>query len=229
MIEKRNINRPDFEIVRQFEKYSTTNVSDALDKLGIKSGIDGILPQPGMKKLVGTAITMKVTAVGESRPLSHMGADPLRVAEKGDVIVIDNGGRLFENCWGEILTYAAMQKGIKGTIIDGVFRDVDIIQELGYPVYARGLTPTTARGRTMQQDYNCIIRLGHVQVRPGDIVMGDQNGVVVIPTEKVTEVLEVTQEIYEREQSMIEQIKKGVPFDEVDKKSGYDKMLEKKE
>ena len=225
----KKINRPDYEIVKQFEQYSTTNVSDALDKLGLKSGIDGILPQPGMKKLVGTAITMKVTAAGESKPTSHMGADPLRVAGKGDVIVIDNGGRRFENCWGEILTYAAIQKGIRGTIIDGVFRDVDIIQELEYPVYARGLTPTTARGRTIQQDYNCIIRLGHVQVRPGDIVMGDQSGVVVIPSEKAEEVLKITKDIYEREQSIIEQIKKGVPFEEVDKKSGYDKMLEKKE
>ena len=65
----KKINRPNYEIVKQFEQYSTTNVSDTLDKLGLKSGIDGILPQPGMKKLVGTAITMKVTAAGESNQL----------------------------------------------------------------------------------------------------------------------------------------------------------------
>jgi 4-hydroxy-4-methyl-2-oxoglutarate aldolase len=220
------ITKPPRKLVEKFSPYSTTNVSDALDKLGLKPGMVGILPiYEGCPKLLGTAITMRVTAAGPTRPAAHMGVDPIMAAGKGDVIVIDNAGHLDENCWGEIMTYASIQRGISGVVIDGACRDVDVIKTLGFPVYARGRVPLTARGRTMQDAYNCLIRCGGVQVRPGDIIMADDNGVVVIPQERAQEVLETTADIFDRESAIVEDLKKGIPLDEVDRKSGYDKML----
>ncbi len=218
--------RPPRELVDKFQPYSTTNVSDALDRLGLKPGIVGILPlYEGCPKLLGTAVTMRVTAAGPTRPAAHMGVDPVMSAQPGDVIVIDNAGHLDENCWGEIMTYASIQRQIQGVAIDGASRDVDIIKTLKFPAYARGRVPLTARGRIMQDAFNCLIRFGGVQVRPGDILIGDDNGICVIPQEKAAEVLAATSEIFQRELEIVEALKKGVPFDEVDKKSGYDRML----
>jgi regulator of RNase E activity RraA len=220
--------KPPRGLVEKFQPYSTTNVSDALDKLGLKPGIVGILPiYEGCPKLLGTAITMRVTAAGPKRPDAHMGVDPIMAAGEGDVIVIDNSGHLDENCWGEIMTYASLQRRIGGVVIDGACRDVDLIKTLHFPVYARGRVPLTARGRIMQESYNCLIRCGGVQVRPGDIIMADDNGVAVIPQERAEEVLHAAAEIYDREAAIVEELKRGVPFDEVDKKSGYDKMLKR--
>jgi len=218
----------DKSLLEGFRKLSTTNVSDALDKAGLKCGIHGIGPLFKCNKVVGTAVTMKVCPLGETKPTSHMGADPVNVAGPGDIIVIDNSGRLDQNCWGEILTYAAMQKGIEGVIIDGASRDVDVIEQLGFPVYARGIVPSTGRGRNMQESFNTLIQIGGVQVAPGDIIMADMNGVVVIPAKHAEKVLEIGLDIFKREEDIVNKIKSGISFLEVDKQSGYDKMLEKK-
>ena len=221
--------RPSKDIIQKFYTVSTCMISDALDKLGLPAGIHGIRPlYHGCKKICGPAITMKIIPSGPKNPPGHMGTDPLHVAEPGDVLVYDNGGRLDQNCWGDIVTCSAMQKGIIGTIIDGAGRDIDEVEALGYPVFGRGTTPLTARGRNVQSDYNCQVQVGGVQVNPGDLVMADGNGVDVVPQDRVEEVLEVALDIYRRETAIVEELKAGISFAEADKKSGYDKMLERK-
>lgn len=225
---KAELKRPSKELIDGFLQVSTCNVSDALDKLGMKCGVAGIRPVFDCAKIVGPAITMRIIPFGKEVPTEHMGADALSVSEKGDIIVIDNAGRVDQNCWGEILSYAAQQQGVSGVIIDGATRDVDIIRDINFPVYARGVVPFTARGRNVQGDFNCTVQVGGVQVRPGDLIMADVNGIVVIPIEHAEEVLKVSKELFDRELEMAQLILKGVPFSEVDRKSGYDKMLDKK-
>jgi regulator of RNase E activity RraA len=223
-------NRPSKDVIEKFYKVSTCMVSDALDKLGLPAGIWGIGPMHGKcKKIVGPAITMKMVPYGAHNPPGHMGSDPMMVAEPGDILVYDNGGRLDQNCWGDIVTWSSIQRGIAGTIADGAVRDMGEVEEIGFPVYARGHTPLTARGRNVQADYNCVIQIGGVQCNPGDIVMADVNGVAVVPGARVEEVLDAALDILEKETAMIEQIKSGISFLEVDKKSGYDKFLQKKD
>lgn len=219
--------RPSRDLVAAFQKYSTCNISDALDAVGLASGVIGILPLIPGKRIAGSAVTMRVTASGLTRPKSHMGAGALAAAREGDVIVIDNAGRMDQNCWGEIMTYAALQKKLAGVVIDGVSRDVDVIREIGFPVFARGVIPRTARGRVIEESVNTVIQCGGVQVRPGDIVVADDNGVAIVPLEKAEEVLRVTEELYQREQAMIEQIRQGATFGEVDQKSGYDRWTDR--
>ena len=151
---------------KRLEKLATTNLSDALDKIGIRGAVIGIRPLFGIPKVVGPAVTIKITAAGLVRSKHHLGIEAIASSQKGDVIAIDNCGDTQNNCWGEILTCAAKMKGVSGVIIDGAARDVDACEEMGFPIFARGIVPITARGRVMQEDFNCLIRLGDVQ-RPG--------------------------------------------------------------
>ena len=213
------------ELLEGFRKLSTTNVSDALDKLGLRGAVIGILPMFPCPKIVGFAVTVKITAAGLTRSKQHLGIEAIENAKPDNIIVIDNGGRKDVSCWGEILSVGAKMKGIAGVVIDGAFRDLDAIKTMGFPVYARGVVPVTARGRVMQEAFNILIQCGGVQVRPGDLVIGDDNGVVIVPREKAEEVLKVALELYERENAIIEEIRKGLSIVEVDKKFRYEAML----
>ena len=212
---------------KRLGKVSTTNLSDALDKIGVRGAVIGISPLFGKPKVIGSAVTIKITAAGIEKTKHHLGVEAIAAAQRGDVIAIDNRGDIYNNCWGEILSCAAKMKGASGVIIDGAARDVDICEELEFPIFARGVVPITARGRIMQEDFNCPIRLGDVQVRPGDILVGDINGVVVIPPEKIDEVLTEAEEIMEKEESMKKDILAGLDILEVDKKYGYEQMLKR--
>jgi len=212
---------------KRLEKLSTTNLSDALDKIGLRGAVIGIRPLFGMPKVVGSAVTIKITAAGLVRSKHHLGIEAIASSQKGDVIAIDNHGDTQNNCWGEVLTCAAKMRGVAGVIIDGAARDVDACQEMGFPILARGIVPITARGRVIQEDFNCLIRLGDVQVRPGDILVGDINGVVVIPPEKIEEVLIEAEMIMEKEENIKKDILSGFDIMEVDKKHNYEQMLKK--
>ncbi len=211
----------------RLEKLSTTNLSDALDKLGLHGAVIGIRPLFGMPRVCGRAVTIKITAAGMTKSKHHLGIEAIAAAVEGDLIVIDNHGDVQNNCWGEILSCAAKKKGLSGVIIDGAARDVDECQKMDFPVFARGVVPITARGRIMQEDFNCLIRLGDVQVRPGDILVGDINGVVVIPTEKVDEVIAAAEKIMAKEESMKKDILAGLDILEIDRRYNYEQMLTK--
>jgi regulator of RNase E activity RraA len=211
----------------RFEKLSTTNLADALDKVGLRGAVIGIRPLFGMPKIVGRAVTIKITAAGLIKSKRHLGVDAIASANPGDVIAIDNRGDTYNNCWGEILSCAAKQKGVLAVFVDGAARDIDICQEIGFPVFARGVVPITARGRIMQEDFNCPIRLGDIQVRPGDILVGDVNGIVVIPPERLDEIVPVAEEIMAKEEAMKADILRGMDILEVDQKYNYEQMLKK--
>lgn len=211
----------------RFLKLSTTNLSDAMDKVGVRGAVIGIRPMYACPRIVGRAVTIKVTAAGMMKSKHHLGVQAIDSSEEGDIIVIDNRGDLNNNCWGEVLSMGAKMKGVSGVVVDGAARDIDMCKEFEFPVYARGTIPITARGRIMQESFNEVVRIGDVQVRPGDIVMADINGVVVIPVEKVDEVLGAAEDIFKKEAAMVEDLKNGLSIIEVDQKYSYENMLKK--
>jgi regulator of RNase E activity RraA len=212
---------------KRLEKLATSNLADASDKVGIRGAVIGIRPMYDCPRIVGRAVTIKITASGMLKSKYHLGVRAIDSASAGDIIVIDNRGDLNNNCWGEILSMGAKMKGVSGVVVDGAARDIDACKEFGFPVYARGTVPITARGRIMEESFNEVIRIGDVQVRPGDVVMADINGVVIIPLEKLDEVLEAAEEIVKKEEAMVEELRKGVPILEVDRKFSYETMLKK--
>lgn len=210
----------------RLERLSTTNVADALDALGLKGATYGIRPMwPSMKKVVGRAVTIKITAAGLTKSKHHLGVKAIDAAQPGEVVVIDNGGRLDTSCWGGILANGAQMKGISGVLIDGACRDVDDCVDIDFPVYARGAVVATARGRVMEEATNVMIQFAGVQVRPGDVFIADKSGVAVIPQEKLDEVLAKADELYQKEEAMVAEIRAGKSMIEVDEKYSYEKML----
>jgi 4-hydroxy-4-methyl-2-oxoglutarate aldolase len=211
----------------RLEKLATTNIADAMDKVGIRGAVIGIRPMYDCPKITGRAVTIKITAAGAVASKYHLGVRAIDAASSGDVIIIDNRGDLNNNCWGEILSMGSKMKGISGVVVDGAARDIDACREFGFPVYARGTVPITARGRIMEESFNEVIRIGDVQVSPGDVILADINGVVIIPSGRLDEVLEAAESILDKELAMIAELKKGVPMLEVDQKFAYESMLKK--
>jgi 4-hydroxy-4-methyl-2-oxoglutarate aldolase len=212
---------------KRLEKLATTNLADALDKIGIRGAVIGIRPMWECPKIVGRAVTIKISAAGVAPSKYHLGVRAIHAASPGDVIAIDNRGDLHNTCWGEILSMGAKMKGVSGVVVDGAARDIDACREFGFPVYARGAVPITARGRIMEESFNQVIRIGDVQVRPGDILVADINGVVVIPPEKLDEGLDSAEQVFQKEAAMVEELRRGVPILEVDQKYAYEAMLKK--
>ena len=207
---------------------STTNIADALDALQLKGTTYGIRPMwEKVPKIAGRAVTLKLTAAGETKSKNHLGVMAIEAAHKGDIIVIDNGGRPDSSCWGGILATGAKYKGISGVVVDGAIRDLDDIMDVDFPAYARGTVVATARGRIMEESTNAMIQFGGVQVRPGDIVFGDRSGVVIIPQEHFVAVLEKAEVFFAKEEAMIADIKAGNSMLAVDNKHNYEKMLQK--
>lgn len=212
----------------RLEPLATTNIADALDALGMHTFAYGINPMnASVRKIIGRAVTVKITAAGMTKSKTHMCIRSIAEAEKGDVIVIDNGGRLDSNCWGGLTSCAAKLAGVSGVVIDGACRDIEEYDEWDFPVFARGRVISTARGRLIEEGTNIMIQFHGVQVRPGDVVVADHSGVVFIPTEILDETIEKAEELLAKEQAMVADLKAGMSMLDVDKKYNYERMLQK--
>ncbi len=203
----------------------TSIVSDALDRLQLRGATIGIRPVWPCPKIVGRVMTVRTAPAGRVTTSHHLAMRAIAAAEPGDVIVIDSGGRTDVSSWGDILSTAAQTRGLTGVVIDGACRDVDGCQAVGFPVYARGVVPVTARGRIVEESYNTPVQCGGVPVYPGDLVIADGSGVVFIPQDRAEEVLRVAEELAAREQAILAAIRQGVPLLEVDRQHDYERML----
>jgi regulator of RNase E activity RraA len=216
------------EIIERLSKLDTCAVSDALDSLNLKGATWGVRPMWQCPRIAGRAVTMKIKPAGLEQPKQHLGTAPIEAAKPGDIIVVDNGGKLEFSCWGGLLALSAKLKGLSGVVIDGASRDIDEARDLEFPVYARGAVPMTARGRVVQESYNQEIQFAGVQCRPGDLVLADGSGVIIIPKEIESEVVAAAEGIYAKEQEMAAGIRKGYSGLEMLEKLGYEQMLNKK-
>ena len=213
------------EIVITFGLFSTSTISDALDKFGIAGGCKGITPVVAGVKMVGTAYTVRYVPVGAVK--GSVG-DYIDDVLPGDVVVLDNNGRTDCTVWGDILTMTAKMKGISGTVIDGVCRDVPSILEGKYPVFSRGRFMMTGKDRVMVEATQVAVSIGTVQVKPGDIIVGDDSGVVVVPREMAEKIIEAAQTVAEAEDLIVEAVRGGLSLREARAKFGYH-MLQRKD
>lgn len=217
----KTFSRLDREIIERFGRLSTPTVSDAMDRIRIPGGCHGIAPIVPGKRMAGQAMTLRYVPVGVEK--GSVG-DYLDYAQKGDVIVIDNHSRTDCTVWGELLTVAAQKKGIEGTVIDGVCRDIPRIVESGYPMFTRGKFMVTGKDRVQLVGINEVIALSTVQVKPGDLVVGDDTGIVVVPQEKAGEILSIAEEINQIEECIEREINAGMSLTEARKRHGYHRL-----
>lgn len=208
----------DQDLSERLNKAGTTALSDALDRLAIDGQALGIMPVSRDMRFAGRAYTIRMVPVGLT---GGSVGDYIDEVKPGEVVVIDNDGRLDATVWGDILTWVASERGIAGTVIDGVCRDSARCVELEYPVFARGNTMRTGKDRVTADAYNVPIQVSGVRVAPGDWLVGDGDGVVSIPQERAEQVLTIAEEIEAVEDKIRASVKQGKRLDDAREELGY--------
>jgi regulator of RNase E activity RraA len=183
----------------------TTTISDALDKLGIAGQCLGIAPLDPTFRMAGPAFTVRYVPCGV-----HGGTvgDYIDDLPEGTVVTLDNQQRVDATVWG-------------GTVIDGVCRDAPRAIEMRYPIFSRGTYMRTGKDRVAVDAVQCSVSIGGVRVNPGDLLVGDRDGVVAVPKERFEQIAEVAQRIDEAENRIREAIERGERLDEVRKTQQY--------
>lgn len=212
------------ELIAELKKMDTASVSDAMDKLGIPCGLHGIQAVIRGTKICGDAFTVHYMPCGAEHGTV---GDFIDDVKPGQVVVIDNCGRTYCTVWGDIMTYTAKAKGIEGTLIDGVCRDVDGIEKMNYGIYTKGRYMVTGKERVTVDAVNVPVAISGVQVRPGDIILGDDSGALVIPQEKAEEILHLAQHIEVVEQKIIAEVTAGSTLKAARAKEGYHHLQSK--
>jgi len=204
--------------VEECGRHSTSTLSDAMDRLSIPGQAFGITPLDRGFRMVGRAFTARTIPVAT---VSGTVGDYIDDVPEGSVVVLDNGGRLDGTVWGDILTIMAHRRGLAGTVIHGVCRDASRSLELGYPIFSRGVCMRTGRGRVQSDGYQVAVSLGDVRVEPGDMLVGDADGVVVIPQSRLDDVLAAARDIAEAEDRIRQEIESGSRLDEARRRHRY--------
>jgi len=170
-------------------KVSTANLSDALHR-GLP--LKGLIPIINNKKMVGQAVTVRTYPGDWAKPV-----EAIDVAKKGDVIVIDAGG-VPPAVWGELATNSANQKKLAGVVINGAVRDVREIRKLSFPVFAKLITPQAGEPKGFGE-INVPIVIEGIRIFAGDWIVGDDDGVIVIPQKNITEITNRAMDVLEKE------------------------------
>ncbi|MBV9171652.1 MAG: RraA family protein [Chloroflexi bacterium] len=196
-----------------------------MDRLGLDGAVLGLRPMWACPRIAGQVIPVRLRRArpGE-RSERHLGTAAIESGGPGRVIVIQHREHDQAAGWGGILSLAARARGVEGVIVDGLCRDVDDSREVGCPVYARGATPMTARGRVVEASSGEPINVGALRVNPGDYVIADWSGVVFIRADVAERVIETAEALATREAQMAEAVRSGRSVIEV-MGATYESML----
>jgi 4-hydroxy-4-methyl-2-oxoglutarate aldolase len=167
-----------------FTELRALGAATVYEAQGAKGALDsGIKPIDPRSRLVGPALTV------DTRPADNLMLHyALLKARPGDVLVVDAKGFLEAGPWGDVLTAAAMKRGIAGLVIHGAVRDASAIEQMGFPVFCRGLS-IKSTGKAQAGRVNVPVCIGDVVIHPGDIIVGDRDGLVVVSPDEVASVL----------------------------------------
>lgn len=213
------------EFAARLGKLDSCAVSDAVDKLGLKGAVGGLLPLTSTRRIAGKILTIKL-GVGEppAGVPRHIGTTAIEAAEPGDIIVVEQLSGITAAAWGGILSRGAKLRGIAGAIAEGPVRDVDEAREVDFPVFGRGPTTVTARGRIVELANNQPITVGDIRVKAGDYAIADGSGVVFVAAEEIERVLSSAEDIAAREAAMAKALHEGTPITQV-MGANYENML----
>lgn len=206
------------QIIARLKKLDTTCVSDAMDRLGIECCALGIKPIRFGQKICGQAFTVQYISCEQQQGTV---GDFLDDVLPGQVVVIANYGRTDCTVWGDIMSHKAYDGGIAGTVIDGVCRDVTSILNSGYPIFSKGYYMRTGKDRVCASAINVEVKISDISVAPGDIIFGDDNGVIVIPSGIAKQAVEVAERIDQQESKILALISKGCSLREAREITGY--------
>lgn len=189
--------RPSKEIIELFREFPVANIDDCMNRT---AAIHQDIRPMNSAKLLGPAFTVKVPE-GDNL-MFHKSMD---MAKAGDVIVIDAGGMTGRAIFGELMLTYCKSRGIAGVIVDGAIRDKDTISKMDIPVYARGITPNGPY-KNGPGEINTVISFGGQVVRPGDLIIGDEDGVIVVKPEEARELAEKVRSVSDKEADIMNKI-----------------------
>jgi len=202
-------------------------VSDALDSRGLPSAVGGLRPLAAQRPTAGRAVTVLLgvpaatsgapspSAPSPGAPKRHLSTAAVDASGPGDVIVVAHQGRTDCAGWGGLLSRAAVIRGIDGVVVDGAARDLAEATAVGLPVFASASTAVTARGRAVEVSWGEPVEFAGVPVAPGDLVLADAGGVVIIPSAHAETVLATAERIAATEAAMAAALDAGRPVSEV--------------
>lgn len=218
--------RPAADLVERYGRLPdlTSSIADILDRFGIDSAIPAALLAPIApgQRMVGPAVTVRHgparhapghnVASGSSPQLG--GLDEVTLSRPGDVMVIDGSAVPHASNIGGLMATAVAAAGFAGVVVDGCVRDVETMRRMGLPVWARGATPRTGKHRMELVEFNGTIEVAGVRIVPGDLVLGDSDGVIVVPLDLAGEVLAQAEKVAEKEKLLLGALESGAPAHE---------------
>jgi regulator of RNase E activity RraA len=216
IINKRD-RQPDPEVLQGFKDllsiYSPSCVAaDSQERAGVMRSY--LKPVDPTKRFVGPALTVRLEPGNQVDCL-----DALSVAEAGDVIVVDAAGETETSIWGGLMSGLCQVKGVIGAVVDGGIRDTDETRDLGFPIFSKSVVPrsthTPYSGRMDPIEVNVTIQCAGTVVNPGDLVLGDEVGVVVIPLESAAQTLEKMRDLAAKEEVARQKIKEGKTLEQL--------------
>lgn len=202
---------------------STCDLSDACDTLGIVPASSGQVKGvfPGCPTICGPIITCKMSPQGKKEIVIGT-IEPLLAAEPGSIFLVDAGGNLQHNTIGSLVTVVAVQQRLAGAIVDGCVRDVQNTAALDFPTYSRGTVVQSVRSRVGIESINEPVMFAGTRVAPGWIAAADQNGVIVFPAERATEIFRTAYRAAAVERKIVEAMMNGADFIAIHKALKFD-------
>jgi regulator of RNase E activity RraA len=202
----------DSDLLDRLARLDSTVVSDALDECGLPPGTGALSAQGGPARFAGIARTVQLEPDVGAEPGPHIASDVIAESVPGDVLVIANEGRDDVSCWGGLLSLGSVRQGVAGVVADGACRDVAEARSYGLAVFARAVTPRTARGRLRQKSVGTSVLIDGITVAQGDLVIADDSGVAFIPRQRASEVINRAEQILARESEIATDIRAGTPI-----------------
>jgi len=207
------MNQP--SLLERLASLDTNTVSDALDFLGVPGATCGLRPLWGCPKIVGRSSTIQLGPKADTKSTVHLISPVIDAVDADDRVLVIAGGVDGISCWGDILANAATAKRIRGSVIDGLSRDIDGSESIGYPVYGRGVTMISARNRVIQIDAGTPVQMAGVTVHQDDYVIADRCGAVFVPAMCIDDVLDLGERIAKRQDGMVAAVRAGRPVADV--------------
>jgi regulator of RNase E activity RraA len=223
------IPRPPKELIQELLGYEglTPTLADILDSMGVAGAIPGSVLKPVLqgKKIAGPAVTLRYVpermtpaqSFHDKAKAKLADRDAYAMTEPGDVVVIDGGGRGDISAMGGLSTLMAKKYALAGNIVDAGVRDIQDIRGLDYPVWSRGITPITGKFRFEALEINGPAVCAGGSVHPGDLVVADDTGVVIIPQNLIKDVVRLAVEASKKEERLIHVIEEGSSVEEMKK------------
>lgn len=200
----------------------TASISDAADSLGLRTGwLSGISPRVPGTRFIGRAFTVRYRLLGDPGTGFRNAANFIDAVPEGSVIVSVNPTGVACTTWGDLLTTTARARGIAGTVVCGFARDIEAVRQLGYPLFSSGVSMVSAKNRIELDAVQQAVDVDGVPVEPGDLVVGDDNGVMVIPAKVADIVLQRALSVEEVERDISRAVRGGLSLESARAEFGY--------